>query len=117
MDTLLPMQECLETAFFLTASRGRLLQFVKSILIAASMIPLLPSEPVGYASNSSYLKDITQLGLFQSLTDEDEASSDDICEKVSSDRFIVLAITFAKEANERVEVILTQTLWGGGGEG
>lgn len=53
-----PNAKCLETAFFLTASRGRLLQFVKSIVIAASMILLLPSEPVGYASNSSYLKNI-----------------------------------------------------------
>lgn len=49
------MQKCLETAFFLTASRGRLLQFVKNILIAASMIRLLPSDRVGYTSNSSYL--------------------------------------------------------------
>lgn len=45
-----------------------------------------------------------------SFTYEDEAGSDEISQYIASDRFIVSPVTFAKEANERVELVLTQTL-------
>lgn len=45
-----------------------------------------------------------------SLTDEDEAGSDDVRQKVTSQRFAVLAITFREKANMRVKFIFTQTL-------
>lgn len=45
-----------------------------------------------------------------SFTDENEADSDEISQNIASDRFIVSPVTFAKEADERVELVLTQTL-------
>lgn len=44
------------------------------------------------------------------LTNEDETGSDNVCQEVASQWFIILAVTFAKEAYERVEFVLTQTL-------
>ncbi len=49
-------------------------------------------------------------GSLQSLTNENEADSDDVRQQVASERFVILAVTFAKEADERVEFVLTQTL-------
>lgn len=46
------------------------------------------------------------------LTNEYEAGSNDVRQQIASEWFIVLAVTFAKEANERVESVLTQTLSG-----
>lgn len=46
------------------------------------------------------------------LTNEDEAGSDDVREEVASERFIILTITFTKDANQRVEFVLAQTLPG-----
>lgn len=46
------------------------------------------------------------------LTNENEAGSNDVCQQIASKWFIVLSVTFAKEANERVEFVLTQTLSG-----
>lgn len=46
----------------------------------------------------------------QSFTYENEAGSDEISQYIASDRFIVSPVTFAKEADERVELVLTQTL-------
>lgn len=46
----------------------------------------------------------------QSFTYENEADSDEISQYIASDRFIVSPVTFAKEADERVELVLTQTL-------
>lgn len=46
------------------------------------------------------------------LTDEDEADGDDVRQHVASERLVVLAVAFAKDADERVEFVLTQTLTG-----
>lgn len=46
----------------------------------------------------------------QSFTYENEADSDEISQYIASDWFIVSPVTFAKEADERVELVLTQTL-------
>lgn len=45
-----------------------------------------------------------------SFTYENEADSDEISQYIASDRFIVSPVTFAKEADERVELVLTKTL-------
>lgn len=42
-----------------------------------------------------------------SLTNEDEANSDDVRQQVAPERFLVLAVTLSKESNERVELVLT----------
>lgn len=44
------------------------------------------------------------------LTDDDKTGSYDVCQKVGSEWFLVFTITFAKEANERVKMVLTETL-------
>lgn len=44
------------------------------------------------------------------LTNKDEANGDDVGQDVASERFIILPITFTKEADEGVEIVLTQTL-------
>lgn len=45
-----------------------------------------------------------------SFTYENEADSDEISQYIASDRFIVSPVTFSKEADERVELVLTETL-------
>ena len=52
--------------------------------------------------------------VLQSLTDEDEADSYDVSQQVGSERLLVSAVTFAEEADERVEMVLTETLAGTG---
>lgn len=49
-------------------------------------------------------------GFLQRPTDENEAGSNDVCQQIASDRFIVFPVPFAKEADERVELVLTQAL-------
>jgi len=48
--------------------------------------------------------------LLKSLTNYNEAGRYDVRQKVASERFVVFAVSFAKEANERVEMVLTETL-------
>lgn len=48
--------------------------------------------------------------FLQRLTNENKAGSDDVREQVASERFVVLTITFTKDANQRVEFVLAQTL-------
>lgn len=46
----------------------------------------------------------------QNSTYENKADRDDISQEIASDRFVVFPVAFSKEANERVELVLTQTL-------
>lgn len=45
------------------------------------------------------------------LTNDDEGHSDGVGQQVATHRLLVLAIAFAKEANQRVELVFTQALW------
>lgn len=45
------------------------------------------------------------------LTDDDEGHRDGIGQQVATHRLLVLAIAFAEEADQGVELVLTQTLW------
>lgn len=47
----------------------------------------------------------------QCLTDDDEGHSDGIGQQVATHRLPVLAIAFAKEANQRVQLVFAQALW------
>lgn len=48
----------------------------------------------------------------QNSTYENEADRDKISQDIASDWFVVFPVTFSKEADERVELVLTQTLAG-----
>lgn len=47
----------------------------------------------------------------QPLTNDDEGHRDGVGQQVATHRLIVLAIAFAEEADERVQLIYTQALW------
>lgn len=51
-------------------------------------------------------------GSLQRLTDENEAGGDDVRQQVASERLFVLSVTFPKDADERVQFVLAQTLPG-----
>lgn len=48
------------------------------------------------------------------LTDDDEGHGDGIGQQVAAHRFIVLAVAFAEEANQRVQLVQAQALWAQG---
>lgn len=48
------------------------------------------------------------------LTDDDEGHSDGIGQQVAAHRLVVLAIAFAEEADERVQLVQAQALWAQG---
>lgn len=48
----------------------------------------------------------------QSLTDENKAGCNEVCEQVTSEWFIIFAIAFGKKANKGIEPVLTQALVG-----
>lgn len=50
--------------------------------------------------------------FLQSLTNEYKADSYDVRQHVGSEGLIVVAVTFAKEADERVDMVLAKTLLG-----
>lgn len=47
----------------------------------------------------------------ESLTNDDEGNGDGVGQQVATHRLLVLAIAFAKEANQRVQLVFTQALW------
>lgn len=49
-------------------------------------------------------------GSPQGFTYENEADGDDVSQEVAFDGLAVLPVTFSKEADEGVELVLTQTL-------
>lgn len=48
------------------------------------------------------------------LTDDDEGHGDGIGQQVAAHRFIVFAVAFAEEADQRVQLVQAQALWAQG---